>query len=120
MRLVRRRVLRIDSTAASGNIPPQHAIDDCGGAAHTCLYGYRSHGTVAAACPALHAGIPVPDLHVLAVHPQDLMGADIEAHPTADALGFIEPKGYDVFKIHEFLHVQPLHDESRNEPYCQA
>jgi len=68
----------------------KHTIDYCSRTTHPGLDGHRIDRTVSAACTALHTGIPVLDMHPFAVHLQDLMRADLQAHPASGAFVSID------------------------------
>ena len=77
------RVIRLRAAAAFAAVPPQQAVDDCGGAADTGLHIHRACRTVSAAGATLHAGVTVDNLRALPVHLKYIVGADIQAHAAA-------------------------------------
>lgn len=99
---------RLDHTTARGTVPPQHAVDHRGGAAHS---GRNLNGfgrAILGARTTLHARIPVHDVCPLAVHAQHRVRADHGAHATADALGLVELQSGDILEIDQSIHEREL------------
>ena len=103
--LLLRLTARFNRTTAGSIAPAEQCVYNGSSAPHPCLHDYCLRRTIPAACPALHAGVPVFNpCAVLAIHGNNTMGANLDTHAAADAFFLMEGEGYYVFEIGHSSH----------------
>jgi hypothetical protein len=100
-------LFRFNRAAAGSILSSQNGVDHGGGASHAGLHRDCVDRTIQGAGPALHAGVPVPDLDLSVGPDQDRMGADEEALSTTDAFLLVELQRDDIFEIDHPAHKRP-------------
>jgi hypothetical protein len=74
-----RRALRIDRAAASPVLPVQHPVDHRRGASDAGLDRHGAGRAIAAARPALHAGVAIPYPDAFFIDQEHPVGTDLQA-----------------------------------------
>jgi hypothetical protein len=75
------------STAATGRFAAAyHTVNESGSTADPLVYGKCAEGTIADACPAFHAPVPVQNDRFFIFQRKDFMRTNLNAHSAADTV----------------------------------
>lgn len=100
----RSRCVFLRAATALSAVSPQKTVNDGRGAADTGLNADGPCRAIAAARSAFHTGVALDNLSVFAVHSQDIVRADIQAHPAARTFLPVQLKRCHIFKIKKIAH----------------
>jgi hypothetical protein len=92
-----RRIPRIDRAAAGAVLPVQHPVEHGSGTSDAGLDRHSADGAIAAARPALHAGVTIPYPDAFIIDLQHPMGADLQADAATGAGIPIDLQRNDIF-----------------------